>query len=111
MTQPQEWVRHLAGLDAVINCAGILQGRPGQSIDAIHAGAPIALFRACEAAGVKRVIQISAISAEPGAGTGYAVSKHAADIYLAGTDLDWVILRPSLVYAAGAFGEIGRAHV
>jgi uncharacterized protein YbjT (DUF2867 family) len=50
------------------------------------------------------VIQISAISAEPGAGTGYAATKHAADTYLAGTGLDWVILRPSLVYAQGAHG-------
>jgi uncharacterized protein YbjT (DUF2867 family) len=103
-TDLKDWAPYLAGIDAVINCAGILQGRPGQSIDAIHARAPIALFRACEAAGVKRVIQISAISAEPGAGTGYATTKHAADAYLAGTGLDWVILRPSLVYAQGARG-------
>jgi uncharacterized protein YbjT (DUF2867 family) len=103
-TDLKDWAPYLAGIDAVINCAGILQGRPGQSIDAIHARAPIALFQACEAAGVKRVIQISAISAEPGAGTGYATTKHAADVHLAGTDLDWVILRPSLVYAQGAHG-------
>ncbi len=104
MTEPGDWAPHLAGIDAVINCAGILQGRRGQSIDAIHARAPIALFQACEAAGIKRVIQISAISAEPGAGTGYATTKHAADAYLAGTGLDWIILRPSLVYAQGAQG-------
>src|SRR6185437_6615359 len=91
MTAAEDWAPHLAGIDAVINCAGILQGRPGQSIDAIHARAPIALFQACEAAGIRRVIQISAISAEPGAGTGYAATKHAADAWLAGTGLDWVI--------------------
>jgi uncharacterized protein YbjT (DUF2867 family) len=104
MTAPGDWMPHLGGIDAVINCAGILQGRPGQSIDAIHARAPIALFQACEAAGIRRVIQISAISAEPGADTGYAATKHAADAHFAGTGLDWVILRPSLVYAQGAHG-------
>jgi uncharacterized protein YbjT (DUF2867 family) len=103
-TDPKDWAPHLAGIDAVINCAGILQGRPGQSIDAIHARAPIALFQACEAAGVRRVIQISAISAEATVQTAYATSKHAADVYLAGTELDWVILRPSLVYAQRAHG-------
>jgi uncharacterized protein YbjT (DUF2867 family) len=103
-TERKDWAPYLTGIDTVINCAGILQGRRGQSIDAIHARAPIALFQACEAAGLKRVIQISAISAEPGAGTGYATTKHAADAYLAGTGLDWVILRPSLVYAQGAHG-------
>jgi len=101
---PADWAPHLARIDAVINCAGILQGRPGQSIDAIHARAPIALFQACAAAGIRHVIQISAISAEAGAGTGYAATKHAADAYLAGTGLDWVILRPSLVYAQDAHG-------
>jgi len=104
MTKPEDWAPHLAGIDAVINCAGILQGRPGQSIDAVHAAAPIALFRACETAGIRRVIQVSAISAELGVGTGYAATKHAADAYLAGTQLDWVILRPSLVYARDAHG-------
>ena len=103
-TTPADWLPHLAGIDAVINCAGILQGRPGQSIDAIHARAPIALFEACQAAGIRRVIQISAISAEPKAATGSAATKHAADSHLAGMDLDWVILRPSLVYAPGAYG-------
>ncbi len=103
-TTPGDWLPHLAGIDTVINCAGILQGRPGQSIEAIHARAPIALFEACQAAGIRRVIQISAISAEPGVGTGYAATKYAADSHLAGMDLDWVILRPSLVYAPGAYG-------
>lgn len=102
--RPEDWQPRLAGIDAVINCAGVLQGRPGQSIDAIHEAAPKALFEACRRAGVRRVIQISAISAEPAADTAYAATKHAADRFLAATDLDWVILRPSLVYAAGAFG-------
>jgi uncharacterized protein YbjT (DUF2867 family) len=103
-TRPEDWLPRLAGIDAVINCAGILQGRPGQSVAAIHADAPKALFAACRAAGVRRVIQISAISAEPAAGTAYAATKRQADDYLKTTDLDWIVLRPSLVYAEGAFG-------
>ena len=99
---PADWLPRLAGIDAVINCAGILQGSPGQSIAAIHAEAPIALFKACELAGVRRVIQISAISA--GADTDYARTKAAADAALAASSLDWMILRPSLVYASGAYG-------
>ncbi|MDB5360229.1 MAG: hypothetical protein JWO51_1526 [Rhodospirillales bacterium] len=101
---PEDWLGRLVGIDAVINCAGVLQGRPGQSIGAIHEAAPKALFEACRRAGVRRVIQISAVSAEPAADTAYAATKHAADSFLATLDLDWVILRPSLVYAAGAFG-------
>jgi len=102
--RPEDWLDRLAGIDAVINCAGVLQGRPGQSIEAIHDAAPKALFEACRRAGVRRVIQISAVSAEPAADTAYAATKHAADVFLATLDLDWVVLRPSLVYAGGAFG-------
>jgi len=101
-TTPEAWLPRLKGIDAVINCAGILQGRPGQSIEAIHTAAPIALFTACEQAGVQRVIQISAISA--GADTAYALTKQKADSFLQTTNLNWVVLRPSLVYAAGAYG-------
>jgi uncharacterized protein YbjT (DUF2867 family) len=99
---PEVWTPRLAGFDAVINCAGILQGRRGQSIDAIHDAAPKALFAACERSGVRRVIQISAISI--GADTAYARTKLAADTALAASRLDWVILRPSLVYASDAYG-------
>jgi uncharacterized protein YbjT (DUF2867 family) len=98
------WRPRLAGIDAVINCAGILQGRGRQSIEAIHDRAPRALFEGCATAGVRRVIQISAISAAADAGTAYAASKQRADDALAASDLDWVILRPSLVIARGAYG-------
>lgn len=103
-TTPEHWRPLLAGVDAVINCAGILQAESGQSMTAIHADAPIALFKACAAAGVRRVIQISAISARPDAGTAYAETKMAADAYLAGTGLDWLILKPSLIVDRGSFG-------
>src|SRR5579871_1705390 len=96
------WRPRLAGIDAVINCAGVLTGGGGQSIDAIHAAGPIALFTAAEEAGVRRVIQISATGTA--AQTDYARSKRAADDFLATRDLDWLVLRPSLVYAAGAHG-------
>ena len=103
-TAAEAWLPRLEGIDAVINCAGILHGTANQSITAIHDTSPKALFAACEQAGVKRVVQISAISAEPGAGTAYASTKMAADQYLARSNLDWIVLRPSLVYAEGAYG-------
>jgi uncharacterized protein YbjT (DUF2867 family) len=103
-TSAADWLPHLAGIDAVVNCAGILQGTRSQSIDAIHRAAPIALFEACARAGVRRVVQVSAISADRKAGSDYALTKLAADDYLRATALDWVVLRPSLVHARGAYG-------
>lgn len=98
------WLPRLEGIDAVVNCAGILQGTRTHSIDAIHRLSPIALFDACAQAGVRRVIQVSAISAERGAGTDYALTKLAADDHLRASSLDWIVVRPSLVIARGAFG-------
>jgi len=99
----ETWTGRLAGIDAVINCAGLLQGSAGQSIESIHRDAPIALFDAAATVGVKRVIQISALGITD-SDTAYAATKRAADAHLKTLDLDWVIVRPSLVYAAGAYG-------
>ncbi len=103
-TDAAVWVPRLSGVDAVINCAGILQQARGQSIAAIHTEAPQALFAACVEAQVRTVIQISAVSAEAEAGTAYASTKLAADRYLQTLDLDWIVLRPSLVYGQGSYG-------
>jgi uncharacterized protein YbjT (DUF2867 family) len=104
-TRIEDWLPRLAGVDAVVNCAGILQGRRSESMAAIHAAAPKALFEACAQAGVRRVLQISALGVAPGVDTEYAQSKLAADRHLQTLDLDWVILRPSLAYTgAGSFG-------
>lgn len=103
-TDPATWLPRLGGIDAVVNCAGILQATRGQSIEAIHAAGPIALFEACEKAGVRRVVQVSAISATAEAGTAYAATKLAADERLRASRLEWVVLRPSLVHARGSYG-------
>jgi len=98
------WLPRLEGIDAVVNCAGVLQGSARQSIDRVHRRAPIALFDACREAGIKRVVQISALGIEEAAGTEYAATKRAGDDYLTKTKLDWVVVRPSLVYAGGSYG-------
>lgn len=103
-TDPTDWRGRLEGIDAAINCAGILQGSAADDIDAIHRQGPIALFEACLKARVRRVIQISALGVEPEASTGYADSKRGADEALMAMDMDWVVLRPSLVYARNCYG-------
>lgn len=53
---PDAWLPRLAGVDAVVNCVGILQSRRGQAMAAIHRDAPKALFDACAQARLRRVI-------------------------------------------------------
>lgn len=103
-TTPKDWAERLENIDAVVNCAGILRSRLRHKMEAVHLLAPRALFEACARCGVKRVIHVSAVSADADVGTPYASTKAAAEDTLRQTDLDWVILRPSLVYAAGSYG-------
>lgn len=99
----ENWLPRLAGVEAVVNCAGILRERGADTYAAVHEQAPLALFRACVDAGVRRVIQISALG---DAGDGeFIASKHRCDAALAALELDWLVLRPSLVYSAhGSYG-------
>lgn len=97
---PETWVPRLAGVDVVVNAVGILRERGQQTFENIHTRAPQALFAACVTAGVKKVIQVSALGADRGR-TGYFTSKHAADKYLASLPLAWTIVRPSLVFGVG----------
>jgi uncharacterized protein YbjT (DUF2867 family) len=102
-TDPQVWKARLERVDAVVNCAGILRETRTDTFQSVHVDAPLALFRACVACGVRRVIQISALG-DPSDGE-FIASKHRCDNELAALDLDWLVLRPGLVYSAhGAFG-------
>lgn len=99
----QDWMPRLAGVDAVVNAAGILREHRKDTFAAVHEHAPMALFRACEQLGIRKVIQISALG-EPADGE-FIASKHRGDAALSGLDLHGVVLRPSLVYSArGSYG-------
>lgn len=101
MLTADDWLPHLVGTDAVINSVGIIGECGSQRFDVLHTHAPAALFRACEHAGVHRVLQISALGADDTAFSPYHLSKKAADDCLRSLDLDWFVLRPSLIYGHG----------
>jgi uncharacterized protein YbjT (DUF2867 family) len=102
-TDPDDWQPHLAGIDAVVSCAGVLQDGPGDSTERVHAAAARALYAACEAAGVRRLVHVSALGVD-GAATAFTRSKLAGDEALMASALDWVILRPSVVAGRPAYG-------
>lgn len=100
------WRPRLSGIDAVINAAGIFRGRGGNDFDVVHTRGPCVLFDACAAAGVPRVIQISAQGADDTAFSQFHLSKKAADDHLASLadargEAGWMILRPSIVVGRG----------
>jgi uncharacterized protein YbjT (DUF2867 family) len=98
------WAPRLADIDVVVNCVGILQGSLRDDAERIHTQATIALFEAAAASSVRRVVHVSAVSAETDVPTAYARSKAKADAALGKLDMNWLIVKPSLVIGRGAYG-------
>ncbi len=101
MKTVEDWLPYLQGIDVVINTVGIIAETKTQSFANLHTQAPLALFKACEQLGVKRVIQLSALGADDTATVAYHLSKKAADDGLKKRNLEWFVLRPSLIYGRG----------
>jgi uncharacterized protein YbjT (DUF2867 family) len=113
----------LSGADAVVFSAGAGGGDPARTRAVDYEGAVLAIA-AAEAAGVRRFVQVSAIGVggelpENGGGTMavYYEAKRDADVALAGSSLEWSIIRPGGLTDAPATGrvvlgeEVERAEV
>jgi uncharacterized protein YbjT (DUF2867 family) len=88
----------IAGADAVVNLVGILHENGSQRFDAIHHRGPARLGALATAAGVRHLVHISALGADPGAPSAYARSKAAGEQALRAAFPAAVILRPSVVF-------------
>jgi uncharacterized protein YbjT (DUF2867 family) len=104
LTRAEDWAPVLGAADAVVNCVGVLQDGARDDVRLVQVEATVALFEACERAGIRRLVHISAIGAEAGAPTEFARTKAAAEDGLRRRRLEWVILRPGLVFGATAYG-------
>ena len=101
----KDWEQALEGIDAVINCIGALQGsRMSGDLGAVHVAGADALFAACEASGVRRVIHFSAIGVDRHQLSRFSSTKLKGEKALTQRDLDWVILRPSVVLGRPVYG-------
>ncbi|HQS57530.1 MAG: hypothetical protein B7Y56_09345 [Gallionellales bacterium 35-53-114] len=97
-TEIADWLPRLKGIDAVVNAVGVLRDSKAQPMAQLHDAVPRALFAAAAQSGIKRIVQISALGAGSGINTSYMQTKQAADDFLQTLDVDWAILRPSLIY-------------
>jgi UDP-glucose 4-epimerase len=125
LARPSNMAQALADADAVIHSAGIahaMSGVPEDDYRALNTEGTIALARAAQRAGVRRFVFLSSIRAQcgPTAETvlteetppqptdAYGRSKLAAEQGLAGLDLDWVALRPVIVYGPGVKANMAQ---
>jgi nucleoside-diphosphate-sugar epimerase len=123
LAAPRNMSDALAGVDAVIHSAGRAHGMSGLPEDdyrAINTEATVGLARAAARAGVRRFVFLSSIRAQSGPVAGevltedmeprptdaYGRSKLDAERGLADIHIDWVALRPVLVYGPGVKGNM-----
>lgn len=85
------------GADVVVNAAGILIERDGNTFDGVHREASQALAQACEAERVARVIQISALGTATGIPGRFMASKLAAEAAYQKHGVDYAIVRAGLL--------------
>ncbi len=87
----------LDGVDAAINCVGVLVSRGAQSFGAIHAAGARTVATAAAEAGVSSLVHISAIGADAESSADYARSKAAGEATMREAFAPVAILRPSIV--------------
>jgi uncharacterized protein YbjT (DUF2867 family) len=87
-----------AGVDAVINAVGIIRESAGQTFRKMHVDATRHLVTAARDSGVKRYIHVSALGANPEGKAEYQRTKYEAEQIVRKSDLDWTILRPSMIH-------------
>jgi NADH dehydrogenase len=83
----------------VVNLVAILHGS-AVDFDRVHVALPRRLAQACTAAGVRRVVHVSALGAGPAASSNYLRSKTAGEALLVNAGLDVTLLRPSVIFGA-----------
>jgi len=97
-----ESVRHAArGSDIVINLVGVGYDRGKQSFDAVHIDGARAVAEAAAAEGIKHLVHVSAIGADPNSPSAYARSKGLGEAAVMRAFPSAVILRPSIVFGRG----------
>lgn len=93
----------MTGCDAVIHLVGIIRERPaaGVTFERVHVDATRNVLAAAGAAGVRRVLHMSALGTRPGARSRYHQTKWRAEEAVRESGLDWTIFRPSIIYGPG----------
>jgi NADH dehydrogenase len=95
--------QQFAGAEAVISMAGILNeaGFKGKGFHKVHVELVEGMIEACRAAGVGRVLHVSALNAGRGESHYLKTKGQAEQALLAAADLDVTIFQPSVIFGPG----------
>ena len=104
LKEASDWLALIDEIDTVVNCAGALQDTPRDDVSAVQDRAMQALYLAASGKSGIRIVQISAARSLAGSNTEFMETKLKADLTLARSGVDHVILRPALVLGRNAHG-------
>ncbi|MHA1547719.1 MAG: complex I NDUFA9 subunit family protein [Alphaproteobacteria bacterium] len=90
--------RAVAGSDAVVNLVGILSETSRQRFSAVQAFGAHAVAEAARGAGLERIVQLSAIGADPESPSEYGRTKAQGEAAVLETLPASTIIRPSIVF-------------
>ncbi len=90
--------RLLEGVGAVIHLAGAIKGRDYTDFARVNVKGFQNLLLAAEEVGVSKFLYISSLAAREPYLSPYAATKRQAEEFLAGSTLQWDIMRPPAVY-------------
>lgn len=91
----------MADADAVVHIAGVVNAPDRNAFKAGNAAGTLAVVRAARAAGVRRFIHVSSLSAREPHLSHYGWSKRRAEQIVMASGLDWTIIRPPAIYGPG----------
>ncbi|MGX9352150.1 complex I NDUFA9 subunit family protein [Shimia sp. W99] len=86
------------GADAVVNCVGILGNSGKNTFDAVQADGAERIARLAAAAGIERMVHISAIGGDSESESAYARTKAAGEAGVLAHMPGAMILRPSVIF-------------
>src|SRR5687768_10515584 len=101
----------LRACDAAIHLVGIIMEKrsKGVTFERIHFEGTKSVVDAARRANVRRYVHLSALGTRPDAVSDYHKTKYRAEQYVRSSELDWTIIRPSLIHGLG--GEFMRMEV
>jgi len=88
----------LEGADACVNLVGILYQTPGRSFRRVHVDGAKTVAEACRAAGIRELVQVSAIGADVDGKSEYARTKGEGEVVALKAVPTARIVRPSIVF-------------
>ena len=89
------------GCRVVIHLVGIIRERQGAGFESLHVGGTRNAIRACQEAGIRRLLHMSALGARPRARSRYHKTKWQAEELVRASGLDYTIFRPSVMFGEG----------